>query len=130
MKYSKQREMILDAVKNNPIHPTADDVFAILRKTQPNISLGTVYRNLNLLSEVGYIRKIPVPNASDRFDGTIEQHHHMLCIHCGRAFDLQHDLVNHMAHEIFDQTGFRMNDCGLLVLGECKECRNKKTLSE
>ena len=57
MKYSRQRELILETVMENPVHPTADTVYAMVREQEPNISLGTVYRNLNLLAEQGIDRK-------------------------------------------------------------------------
>ena len=126
MKYSRQRELVLETVRSHPIHPTADDVFAILRKTEPNISLGTVYRNLNFLSAAGLIRKVLVPNASDRFDGTVVEHHHMLCTQCGEVFDLAHDLAEELSQEILLKTGFEMNHCGLMVLGKCVSCREKE----
>ena len=60
MKYSRQRELILETVMENPVHPTADTVYAMVREQEPNISLGTVYRNLNLLAEQGILRRIPI----------------------------------------------------------------------
>ena len=71
MKYSRQREIILNTVMENPVHPTADMVYSILREENPNISLGTVYRNLNYLAAEGIIRKITMPEGCDRFDGVI-----------------------------------------------------------
>ncbi len=64
MKYSRQRELILETVMENPVHPTADTVYAMVREQEPNISLGTVYRNLNLLAEQGILRRIPMPAAA------------------------------------------------------------------
>ena len=78
MNYSKQRELVLQAVLENPIHPTADGVYQQVRQQNPRISLGTVYRNLNFLAEMGMIRKISMPVGSDRFDGRLDQHDHMV----------------------------------------------------
>ena len=69
MRYSKQRELILNTVLQNKIHPTADDVYKLLRDEYPGLSLGTVYRNLNFLAEHDMLKKINVPNGSDCFDG-------------------------------------------------------------
>ena len=78
MKYSRQRELIYKTVMENPIHPSADTVYALVRKEQPTISLGTVYRNLNLLVREGMLQKISFPNVSDHFDGRLEEHCHIL----------------------------------------------------
>ena len=88
--------------------------------------MGTVYRNLNFLSDAGLIRKVLVPNASDRFDGTVVEHHHMLCTQCGEVFDLAHDLAEEFSQEILLKTGFEINHCGLMVLGKCVSCREKE----
>ncbi len=128
MKYSRQRELILRTVQEHPIHPTADDVYAMLKQTEPNLSLGTVYRNLNFLADHKMIRKILVPNASDRFDGMMDDHHHMLCTQCGEIFDLEHDLAEELSKEILQKTGFQMNRCGLMVLGICARCRKESLI--
>ena len=79
MNYSKQRELVFQTVLQNPIHPTADAVYEQVRRENPKISLGTVYRNLNFLSEMGMLRKISMPVGSDRFDGRLDEHYHMAC---------------------------------------------------
>ena len=94
MNYSKQRELVLQAVLENPIHPTADGVYQQVRQQNPRISLGTVYRNLNFLAEMGMIRKISMPVGSDRFDGRL------------------------------DQQGFLVQDRHLLLTGLCQDCRD------
>ena len=87
-RYSQQRELILNAVRQNPVHPSADDIYHIVKQQNSNISLGTVYRNLNYLSDNGFIKKIQIPNAPDRFDGRTEPHCHMICQKCGKVYDL------------------------------------------
>ena len=71
LKYSRQREAIKDFLAHSHEHPTADIVYMNLRESFPNISLGTVYRNLSLLSEMGQIQKISMKDGADRFDGTV-----------------------------------------------------------
>ena len=73
-RFSKQRELVLKTVKANLIHPTALEVYGMTREVDPTISMGTVYRNLNLLAEQGKILRIKVPGGADRYDGTIEPH--------------------------------------------------------
>ena len=74
MKYSRQRESILNSLNEKLNHPTAEMVYNCVKKEQPNISLGTVYRNLNLLTDIGEVIKIPTPDGGDRFDGNVMPH--------------------------------------------------------
>ena len=125
MKYSKQREMILRTVTENPIHPTADKVYEQVRQQCPRISLGTVYRNLNYLSEMGILKKIPMPVGSDRFDGRLDEHYHMICEECGRVFDVECDPLAELGRKLMDCQGFQVHSRHLLLTGLCRECREK-----
>lgn len=122
MNYSKQRELILQTILENPVHPTADEVYQQVRRQNPKISLGTVYRNLNFLSEMGMIRKISMPVGSDRFDGRLDQHDHMACTHCGRVFDVECGALQQLDRQILEQQGFRVRDRHLLLTGLCRDC--------
>ena len=126
MKYSKQRELILQTVTQNPIHPTADAVYEQVRRENPKISLGTVYRNLNFLSELGILRKIPMPVGSDRFDGRLDEHYHMICDCCGRVFVVERDFLQEMDRQIMLRQGFRVLGRHLLLTGVCRECQEKQ----
>jgi len=127
MKYSRQRQAILEAVQRTNIHPTADDVYTMVRTEYPNISLATVYRNLNLLSELGEIRKIPMPGGSDRFDGRLMPHYHMCCQECGNVFDIYLEQIGQLDRYIQDTTGFHVGSLELMVRGVCPHCRQEKT---
>lgn len=85
---SKQRQMILDAVRAADNHPTAEDIYNTVRRQVPNVSLGTVYRNLNLLSQMGEIQKLELGCENDRFDRTCTPHAHFICSRCGSVTDL------------------------------------------
>ena len=85
---SGQREAIWEFLKDRTDHPTADAVYTHVRENYPNISLGTVYRNLALLTELGEIRHIPLRDGADRYDGRMEPHTHFYCRTCGRLIDL------------------------------------------
>lgn len=89
MNYSRQRNIILDIVKSSYDHPTAEEVYALAVKELPSIGIATVYRNLNQLSELGEIKRISLMEGSDRFDGQLEEHYHMVCDCCGRLTDLK-----------------------------------------
>ena len=82
MNYSKQREIIYNTLKSNPIHPTAETVHSLLRETNPNISLATVYRNLNQLSDIGEIKKIDGLESSSHYDHQTHAHYHFICNIC------------------------------------------------
>lgn len=104
IKYSRQRECIKNFLMTRKDHPTADVVYANVREEYPNISLGTVYRNLSLLSEMGEIRKISTGNGPDHFDGNPLPHYHFLCKTCSSVIDLEMeniDTINQKASENF-----------------------------
>lgn len=122
MKYSRQRELIRDFVSRELVHPTADYVYSQVKLEQPNISLGTVYRNLNLLAEMGEIRKISLPNQSDRFDGRLDDHQHLLCQRCGEVYDLELPHLRGLAGYILDTSGFAVEHYDLIITGTCKNC--------
>ncbi len=127
MRYSKQREQVFQMVMEKcGLHPTADDIYTSLRQTNPSISLGTVYRNLNQLSEAGKILKIPVANSSDRFDGCTHEHYHMICERCGEVSDIQSDYLSGFWEHVLEQTGFHADSCQLILKGICKTCRERE----
>lgn len=127
LKYSRQRESIKHYLMTTKEHPTADTVYMHVKKDFPNISLGTVYRNLNLLTDIGEAIKISTPNGGDRFDGRLEPHNHFLCTKCGRLLDLDLDMhsieeVNRLAAENFDGI---ITSSSMLFYGECSDCIKK-----
>lgn len=124
MKNSKQRTMILETVVNNPIHPTADMVYSQLKADNPNLSLGTVYRNLNLLSETGFLRKIKVPDGSDRFDGRLDSHYHIICDKCAKVLDIELNESGFDKH-VEDTTGYRITSLDVVVKGICPKCQKE-----
>lgn len=103
--HSKQRDCILEFLSTRKDHPTADVVYMNVRKQLPNISLGTVYRNLTLLSENGEILRLRVGDGTDHFDADVSPHYHFICKKCRSVLDLPSmnlDPINQMAAEHFD----------------------------
>lgn len=96
LKYSRQREAIKEYLMNTKEHPTADTVYMHIREQYPNISLGTVYRNLNLLATQGEIIKINCDDGSVRFDGKSDHHYHFICNSCNRVMDLEMEPIDHI----------------------------------
>ena len=83
MRYSKQRELVMQTVQNLCDHPTAEEIYDTAAKECPGLSLGTVYRNLNSLVEAGRVRRVSIPGQADRFDHTLAWHSHLYCTVCG-----------------------------------------------
>lgn len=127
MKYSKQRELIEQTVKTNKIHPTADAIYSILKPLHPNLSLGTVYRNLNTLVEIGSLRKLSIPNASDRFDGELHEHYHVICTTCKKIFDVTLSLNDNLDQIIKEKTGVCTTSHDLIIHGVCASCNLVKS---
>lgn len=96
LKYSRQRESIKNFLTECHDHPTAETVYLAIKKEYPNISLGTVYRNLSLLADIGEILKISTGDGPDRFDGNINPHYHFFCQECGEVLDLQMESIQHI----------------------------------
>ena len=89
--YSRQREVILDVVKNSRIHPTAEEIYNLVIQEEPKISRSTVYRNINILVEQGAIRRISMATGSDRYDYLHKEHYHVICKVCGKVLDFYYD---------------------------------------
>ena len=94
LKYSRQREMIKDFLMTRKDHPTADVVYMNVRQSYPNISLGTVYRNLTLLADLGEIQRLRVGDGIDHFDADTSPHYHFICKNCGAVIDLEMENID------------------------------------
>ena len=94
VKYSRQREGILRNLQSRRDHPTADMIYDSVRKEYPNISLGTVYRNLTLLSELGEIQRLRLGDGTDHFDADTSPHNHFICNHCKAVIDLEMESID------------------------------------
>ena len=123
LKYSRQRESIKDYLNGRTDHPTAEQVYNNVRKEYPNISLGTVYRNLGLLAETGYLTKISCGDASERFDPNTHEHYHFICTKCNCVYDLEMDnldFINTLAGKDFDG---KIEGHSTYFYGKCKNCK-------
>lgn len=123
---SPRREAIFDIVRNSKQHPTAEAVLVEARKKFPNVSLGTVYRNLNILEEEGRIRVIHNAGGCDRFDGDLEPHIHLTCSHCGTISDLPRSYLDLDLAMLESKTGFRIDSERADFYGICPNCQEKK----
>ena len=118
-RYSRQRELIYQALKDTREHPTADMVYRALKPENPNLSLATVYRNLNLLAKEGRITRMPFP--VERYDAITSPHPHFVCTRCGsvRDLDLPYDPELDRAAA---QTGHQVSGHTMLFSGVCAQC--------
>jgi Fur family peroxide stress response transcriptional regulator len=118
--------MVLQAVRNYPAHPTAEDVYNVVIKALPNISLTTVYRNLNKLAQQRAIKRLLIPDQPDRFEKNPVKHYHVSCEVCGAFEDLD-DAPYDYSMDCFDckKSGFYINSHDIIFKGLCPECRKK-----
>ncbi|MBM3118630.1 MAG: transcriptional repressor [Chloroflexi bacterium] len=123
MRRTKQKEAILKVLRGTRSHPTADWIYGEVKKEIPNISLGTVYRNLGLLSQSGEILELELCGTYSRFDGRRDSHYHFRCENCGRVFDVDEPVNEEIDGRIARKTGFRVKYHRLEFRGVCKECQ-------
>lgn len=123
-KFSLQRKMIYEQVRDYPIHPTADEVYTALKAKCPNLSLGTVYRNLNLLAEMGMVLKIHTGSDKERFDGRTDPHCHFFCEKCRRVFDVEDESIHDIKTRVLHRDGHIVSEADVNLRGICRECSN------
>lgn len=130
---TNQREAILKILMSIRGHPTADDIYDEARKKIPNISKGTVYRNLKVLQEIGQVRELNLDGTKSRFEVAIASHYHFRCENCGRVLDLNVPIHTELDREIAKQTGLRISHHQLEFRGLCHDCQfsiSKQTTSK
>ncbi len=124
-RFSKQRKLIYDTIVENAVHPSADVIYAQLHESHPELSLGTVYRNLSVLSEMGAIKKIDSRLKSERYDGRTDDHYHMVCEECGRLYDVVTDYQCNLVPEAQKMTSHQLKGHNIIFYGICEHCEKK-----
>ncbi len=117
-----QRALVLETVKELRCHATADEVYHAIIQKHPDISRGTVYRNLNLLSDMGEIRKREMPGGADRYDHLCHDHYHARCTKCGRVFDVEMAFIADLEKRVQDARGFQFTGHDIIFKGICPAC--------
>ncbi len=130
LKYSRQRQAIKEFMMTRTDHPTADVVYMNLRNEFPNISLGTIYRNLTLLADLGELARIRVGDGVDRFDATLTPHYHFICQKCGCVSDLDIAFMEHIDTVIAPNFTGRIDGHITYFYGECETCQNDSTMTQ
>lgn len=124
LRMTQQRKVILEELRKVDTHPSADEVYEMVRKRLPRISLGTVYRNLEILSETGEIQKLELGCNLKRFDGIAQDHYHIRCLHCDRVIDAPAGFDVAVKHELKNASGFKILGHRLEFIGICPACLN------
>ena len=125
LKRSRQRECIKEFLIGRYDHPTADMVYSHVREQFPNISLGTVYRNLNLLVETGEILKLTCGNGPDHYDGNATPHYHFVCRECGQVYDIDLDEMTGLNASVQSKAPGKIDSHSILFYGHCYQCMEK-----
>lgn len=125
IKYSRQRESIKQCLAGRYDHPTAETVYLSIKEEFPNISLGTVYRNLSLLSDLGEIQKITTGVGPDRFDGNPAPHYHFLCKGCGCVMDIKLESQNDLNEKAANAFPGEIDGHRIQFYGTCADCKIK-----
>ena len=120
---SKQRDAIINELCSRYDHPTAMDLYFSVREVIPNISLGTLYRNLTQLEENGMVLRIP-DGSTDRFDGNVNPHAHFKCLTCGNVYDLMNFKIDSLTFS--DEIINKVTNYSLMAFGLCKNCNKIK----
>jgi len=120
-----QRRVILQELCQLKSHPSAAELYAVVRQRLPRISLGTVYRNLEVLHEDGLIRKMDFAGAETRFDGVLDLHYHVRCNECGRIEDIYPLDSGHTPDQPGELAGFLVTGHRLEYFGICPDCRKR-----
>ena len=128
LRLTTQRQVILEELNKVKTHPTANELYDMVRKRLPRIGLGTVYRNLELMAENGMILKIEVGGSQKRFDATTASHYHIRCSQCGKVEDIDVPVITDLVKEASATSSYHIIGHHIEFTGICSECQ--KLLAE
>lgn len=127
IRLTTQRQILLEELSSTKSHPTACELYEMVRKRLPRIGLGTVYRNLELMADNGMILKLELGGSQKRFDATTKPHYHIRCSECGRIDDIAVEVLKTITQEAAAGTSYQILGHRVEFIGECRGCRNKAT---
>lgn len=130
LRMTRPRRVILAELQRSDCHPTAAQVYRAVRERIPRISLGTIYRNLDILFKAGLIQKLELAGKEKRFDGTTENHYHVRCVSCGRVEDVSTNEVPPVESTIQGMSDYEIVAYRLEYIGICPECRKRRGSSQ
>ena len=123
LRMTRQRKVILDELRKVTSHPTADEIYNMVRRQLPGISLGTVYRNLEILSESGMIQKLESGGSARRYDGNPKMHYHIRCVRCEQVCDFPVGTLSALDSAIRKGCGYEILGYRLEFIGLCPKCK-------
>lgn len=127
-KHSRQRDLVKEFLMTRKDHPTADVIYMNVRRADPNISLGTVYRNLALMAKDGEINRLSMGDGADRFDADTSPHFHLLCENCGAVVDLETEDIGAVLEKAARRCGGRVTGYVAYFYGVCPDCMKPQGL--
>ena len=122
MRLTSQRQVILEELRKVKSHPTANEIYDMVRRRLPRIGLGTVYRNLDLLADYGIIKKLEVGGEQKRFDGDVSQHYHVRCVKCGCVEDIDVERRSDLDENASACCDYKILDHHVQFSGICGNC--------
>ena len=130
MRLTTQRQIILEELSKVKTHPTASELYDMVRKRLPRIGLGTVYRNLELMAENGMVLKLEVGGTQKRFDATTHTHYHIRCTDCGKVDDIDTPVMDDLVREAANATAYEVLGHHIEFSGRCLACQKKNRKGE
>ena len=127
MKYkrSKQRDRILELLRETEVHPTADWLYQKLKDEMPSLSMGTVYRNLSILIEQNLVQRLPLGSTHDRFEAKKMPHYHLVCEECGSVQDFEMPVYSEINHQAQQMSSFNISSHRIDFFGLCEKCQKE-----
>ena len=126
VRMTRQRRVILEEIRKKNNHPAADEIYERVRKQLPRISLGAVYRNLDVLCELGEIQRLELSGSVKRYDGVPKKHYHIRCVCCGRVDDAPIAPLNELENDLYSTTVFEIIGHNLEFTGLCPKCSQER----
>ena len=124
---TKQRQVILEELRKLNTHPSADEIYKVVRRRLPRISLGTVYRNLEILAQMGEIQKLELSGSLKRYDWDTNKHYHIRCVRCNRVENIPIAPLNQLEDELYEATVFEIIGHNLEFTGLCPKCSKENS---
>jgi len=125
LRTTQQRTIILEEVRASKSHPSADELYSRVKKRLPRISLGTVYRNLEILTQLGEIQELKLSGSLKRYDWNPRKHYHIRCINCDRVDDAPIAPLNQIEDDLYETTVYEIIGHNLEFTGLCPDCTRK-----
>ncbi|MFT7880013.1 MAG: Fur family transcriptional regulator [Sulfurimonas sp.] len=129
LKFTKQREVILSTLYNNPQHFTSENLYLLVKEKHPelNIGIATVYRTLSLLEENGLVSSISLGTEGKKYEMANKPHHdHLICRVCGKIVEFENEQIEKLQQEVAEENGFVLTDHLMQLYGVCSACQKKQ----